>query len=895
MNFSVLIITFRRSGSSYFIDLLSNYDSSYKCIREEISNDNYINTIEQNKENSIICKYVFSDEEKDFKILETFKQNGYKFIFLLRNQMDIFISCEIANKNSKYSHCNTRNEMIDLNLHELHENLSYQNYYKKKINEFDISYSVILYEDLIDMNDNDLLHSVNDVFSKIHHNTRLYFKGEKKSTFIKQNTNKSSLENIDKIHNKFHKENNPPLLFFGKKKEILHYYKDHVCIKSAENKTLSVNIVNDSYFLKMDNVNDLFYDSTKNYICMCDNKIILVLTYDLQNPYHLINDDSLFIHFDTYDLSYNLDLILDKYSNHILFLKSTESPVINLENSFIIHIDQKTERLKNIVSLNCTKNLYFVNAITYDDDDVKLFCNYLIYRNYFIKELFLKNLFNSFTKGSICLALNNLSILRYCLKNNITEFLIFEDDLVANKNLNDMQLFLDKKPPNSDLLFFNVKQDFRDPLNYYNDYYYCRNKYSWSTLSYAVFSIKAIKTLIYHYSLFITCIDCYEFKDLYCYCSKKNFFIEDETYESSIRFKTNNVMETNNVWKYDYTQYKLQYEQKNFSIFNYSPSKSTWGKFVENLHNSSNQDKIGYDTDIEKNTLVFFDFIDREFGWDYYKFEKKYPEGVTFKWGGIIHHPLKLERYWGNNLAVSEYLTIPYVKKCLKTCKFMIVLSDSLKNEIIESNILDGFDIPIYVIYHIAPLPLTKNITYENTFENTYENTYENKKFFTFLGWSFRNFNLFCKIKIDHLKKIILPGTTSDEQNSRLDNILKIQTNNKHKNIQFLHHLSLVEFVKILHQSIPFLDFDGVSANNAIVECITYNIPVICRKTTATIFYLGEDYPMFFENEETIQILLSKLEFYVNKTITYFKKMNKTKLSLTTNVISVLSIIDSHQ
>ena len=87
-------------------------------------------------------------------------------------------------------------------------------------------------------------------------------------------------------------------------------------------------------------------------------------------------------------------------------------------------------------------------------------------------------------------------------------------------------------------------------------------------------------------------------------------------------------------------------------------------------------------------------------------------------------------------MGVSEYLNIPYVKKSLKTCKFIIVLSDHLKNEIIESKILDGFNIHIYVIYHIAPL--TKNITYENT----YETTFEHKKFFTFLGWSFRNFNL---------------------------------------------------------------------------------------------------------------------------------------------------------
>ena len=39
-----------------------------------------------------------------------------------------------------------------------------------------------------------------------------------------------------------------------------------------------------------------------------------------------------------------------------------------------------------------------------------------------------------------------------------------------------------------------------------------------------------------------------------------------------------------------------------------------------------------------------------------------------------------------------------------------------------------------------------------------------------------------------------------------------------------------------------------------IVECIKFNIPILCRKCEATIFYLDNNYPMFYENEENVYL-----------------------------------------
>ena len=889
---NVVICSFGRSGSSYFVDLLKNLTSVFNVDLTELNSDNYLDIIESNYNKSSIYKFVFGKDDMDFELIKYFKNNNFKFIFLYRNPLDIFISESISKNTLSYSHTDTTNEYVDIEMSDLYDVLSYHNEYFKQIHNLNISYKYILYNDIID--NNNLTEYINNIFSSLFNYNKIYFDGVPKSNFIKQNTNYTKLNNVNKITNKFYIGDKKNIHFFCKNKRIENYYKKNVFLKIDETQSLNINIVNDSFFLMMDYEIDLFYDFTKNYICMCDNKIILVLTYNLNNHYEIINNADVFINYSTYELSSNLQPILNNYCNNITLLKTNNNPQItSIENSFIIHIDTNVERLQNIYNCNYTKNLFFVNAIKYDDDIViKKFCNYIIYRNYFDEDLFQENFYNSFTKGSVCLALSNLLVLQYCLNNNIENFIIFEDDLVPNKNLKDINYVLDNKPKNSDIIFLNTKQDFRLPLKFYNDFYYYKTKNSWSTLSYCIFGIKTIKILIDYYSSFTTCIDCYIFKNLNCYCSKKHFFIDDCSYNSNIKSTQNEVIENNNIWNYDYNEYEFSYKKSNFVIFNYTyhETNNTWKSFINALYlNSNSLNKIDYNTvNIDKDSLIFFDFIDREFGWDYWKMEKKYPHGFPFKWGGIIHHPFKLNSYWGKNIQVSEYLTNTYVKKCLINCEFIIVLSDALKNEIIASKILDGFDIKIYVIYHILPL-FTSPLYIDNPSEK--------KTNLMFLGWSFRNYELFYKIKTpDGFKKIILSGTVDEEQKERLNKIIKIQTKNncEYNKIDFLYNLTNEEFVYFLYKSVVFIDFDGVSANNTIVECIKFNIPVICRKCKATIFYLDDKYPMFYENEEYIDFIIDNLNYFTVKSIEYLKKLNKQKFSLTINTINTLNIIDTH-
>jgi hypothetical protein len=84
-----------------------------------------------------------------------------------------------------------------------------------------------------------------------------------------------------------------------------------------------------------------------------------------------------------------------------------------------------------------------------------------------------------------------------------------------------------------------------------------------------------------------------------------------------------------------------------------------------------------------------------------------------------------------------------------------------------------------------------------------------------------------------------------------------------------------------------------VSANNAILECIKYNIPIILPNYQALRFYLGKNYPLFYTNESDIHNILNDKSKLLEAHM-YIKNMNKTIFSFTYNILNTLKIIENY-
>ena len=78
------------------------------------------------------------------------------------------------------------------------------------------------------------------------------------------------------------------------------------------------------------------------------------------------------------------------------------------------------------------------------------------------------------------------------------------------------------------------------------------------------------------------------------------------------------------------------------------------------------------------------------------------------------------------------------------------------------------------------------------------------------------------------------------------------------------------------------MDFIDASANNAIVECISANIPFFTKRLPAIEEYLGKDYPMYFNNLSEVENIINddvKLKEIYTKTNLYLRNLDKKQLS----------------
>jgi hypothetical protein len=89
---------------------------------------------------------------------------------------------------------------------------------------------------------------------------------------------------------------------------------------------------------------------------------------------------------------------------------------------------------------------------------------------------------------------------------------------------------------------------------------------------------------------------------------------------------------------------------------------------------------------------------------------------------------------------------------------------------------------------------------------------------------------------------------------------------------------TIEEYDNILSCNIVFIDLFDAAANNAVLECIIRNTPIIINKLEAVVEYLGNDYPLYFTNLNEINGLLNIEN--ITKAHEYLKKMDKTDITM---------------
>lgn len=287
------------------------------------------------------------------------------------------------------------------------------------------------------------------------------------------------------------------------------------------------------------------------------------------------------------------------------------------------------------------------------------------------------------------------------------------------------------------------------------------------------------------------------------------------------------------------------------------------------------------------NGCYLVDCCEKYFLWDNFT--------INEPWIGIIHITPYPPKYMDNILHINNLFSCDNFIKSLTSCKGLIVLS---KYQLDWIRHFITYKLPkIIMLYH--PTEKLSNMFNLNTFISTTDSFN-----ILLLGQQLRRITDLLDIK-SHIinKKIWLSGIINEHDRLKfLQSFIYGVHLNPTTFIDFKTNVDMPyldnweEYDKLIQSSILVMPLFDAAANNSILECIISNTPIFVTRCYGTVEYLGSEYPMFFDDIDELNILLSDKQtvFELYKlTHEYLSKMDKTHLSYKHFYSEILKFINN--
>jgi hypothetical protein len=292
----------------------------------------------------------------------------------------------------------------------------------------------------------------------------------------------------------------------------------------------------------------------------------------------------------------------------------------------------------------------------------------------------------------------------------------------------------------------------------------------------------------------------------------------------------------------------------------FNEHRGGWGHIKETL----NINKL-YNTN---NNYIFYDMLDIQF---------LFNTGHTIKqtWCGIFHCT-PITPHYLTFINIKNIFNNKKFIESLKTCVGIITLSsyltDYFKSALNDINV----KVNVYTLKHpcITNVPLFNYDDYK----------YNSNKNIIQLGQQLRKLSsIYILPDIPNFSKMWLTGTMQfDKLNTFLNE--EIELFNLDNSVIDINKIPMTytkdfgKYDKLLTNNLVFMDLYDAAANNAIVECIVRNTPIIVNKLPGVVDYLGETYPLYFNNLNEIPDLLT--ENNILNAHLYLLNMNKEELEI---------------
>mgnify|MGYP003643233053 CR=1 FL=1 len=274
-----------------------------------------------------------------------------------------------------------------------------------------------------------------------------------------------------------------------------------------------------------------------------------------------------------------------------------------------------------------------------------------------------------------------------------------------------------------------------------------------------------------------------------------------------------------------------------------------------------------------KSGIFVDDFVERSFSWDMGEFHfGENPHKLPYKtdWIGFIHNPPNVPEWFDIYNSPQAILSRDVFQQSLKSCKCLITLSNYLKDWL-EPRV----DVPLVSVKHPTEIPAKKWEPHK-FMQNSRPPVIQ-------IGYWLRKMEAILNLQTSYpYRKVWMPSNPN--YGSKM---LSVYEKTQHEfwgkkyrwaSVEFMEWLSNEDYDNFLTSGIVFLDLYDASANNAVVECIARNTPLLVNRIPSVVEYCGEDYPLYYDDlDHAASLLQDKQNIFAAHE--HFKKMDKRWLS----------------
>ncbi len=240
--------------------------------------------------------------------------------------------------------------------------------------------------------------------------------------------------------------------------------------------------------------------------------------------------------------------------------------------------------------------------------------------------------------------------------------------------------------------------------------------------------------------------------------------------------------------------------------------------------------------------ILFDDFVEQRFCYR----QQAPPYGEP--WIGVFHHPPKIPPMVNPRLRLDVMMETPSWRISQHHLLGGITLSQYLADYL-----SDCLDIPIHVVKHPSESP-EQGWCPERFFHNPTRTVAQ-------IGWFLRNTQAIYQVpQVPGYRRLrVLPHFPSTLQYDR-----QVQLHWGHRGDRPLHggveeqaFLDEDDYDNLLASAVILNEMFEASANNVVVECIARGTPLIVNRHPAVVEYVGENYPLLFDDIREVPSLLA--------------------------------------